>query len=90
MNELTKLSGPQTSDFEELNRTETKLLEAVNDARFQYEYEKCGPEEYDEALRRFNEFAIHKPLCEGRPEDFVLRSPQLFCIRRRATVPQIV
>jgi hypothetical protein len=79
---------PIATDLAELNRTETRLLEAINDARFQYECGKYGPEEYDAALRRFNQFAIDKPLCEGGPEDSCLRSPQLFCIRRRAMFPQ--
>jgi hypothetical protein len=49
-------------DFAKLDSTETELLEAVNNARFRYERGECGTEEYDKALRRLNQFAIHKPL----------------------------
>jgi hypothetical protein len=49
-------------DLARLNRTEIRLLEAVNNARFRHERDKSGPEEYDEALRKYNQFARRKPL----------------------------
>jgi hypothetical protein len=89
MNVLRKLNVRQAPDSAEVNRAEEMLVEAVNSARSQYECGKCGSEEYDEALRRFNQFAVDKPPCEGETEDSFTRSPQLFCIRQRAPFPQI-
>jgi hypothetical protein len=45
-------------DLAKLDRTETELIEAVNNARFRFERDECRTEEYDKALRRLNQFAI--------------------------------
>jgi hypothetical protein len=59
---MTIVGGAMPPDFAELNRIEGELLETVNSARLRFERGECGAEEYGEARRRLNQFAIDKPL----------------------------